>query len=329
MKSETHSLSQLLHMYNSPYEPLLLAQLSMWQLSWIEMLTFTHTHSAGTGSTDSSTDTSTTDISARVTGVDKATATELCDAPHRWHADWKALAAAEACTDLRLPWLNRERGSCFFHGQKESAEGGSPPLHGRGGATATPANQHLPEQEWGLKDGGGCVWGAVAKEPHCNPAHTQTHTHTRSLSERFYAETLSAYSLMWDKERQPATKISQYIRMKNQSFLFWLKTALYDLWHLINSPDCSIKMLWWHGAAEHLPDAVTIVTMLHFLSAVQWEMERDKKGGAEEEGRGKSVPLGTEGDSFSLNLGTHRHIMCLCTLTHEQPLPLLWNTKGQ
>lgn len=43
-----------------------------------------HTHTrAGTGSADKST----TDIFARVTGVDKATATEVCDAPHRWHAD--------------------------------------------------------------------------------------------------------------------------------------------------------------------------------------------------------------------------------------------------
>lgn len=45
---------------------------------------YTQRHTrAGTGSADKST----TDISARVTGVDKATATEGCDAPHRWHAD--------------------------------------------------------------------------------------------------------------------------------------------------------------------------------------------------------------------------------------------------
>lgn len=37
----------------------------------------------------------------------------------------KALASI---TDLRLPWLNRERGSCFTHGQKERSEReGMPP----------------------------------------------------------------------------------------------------------------------------------------------------------------------------------------------------------
>ena len=52
-----------------------------------------------------------------------------CDLIYRLHKERKALASAvEVCTDLRLPWLNRERGSCFIHRQKESTEGGLPPL---------------------------------------------------------------------------------------------------------------------------------------------------------------------------------------------------------
>lgn len=31
----------------------------------------------------------------------------------------------------------------------------------------------------------------------------------------------------------------------------------------------------------------------------------------------KSVPLGTERDSFALNLGKQQHVMCLYTPTHE------------
>ncbi|TNN84203.1 hypothetical protein EYF80_005530 [Liparis tanakae] len=62
-------------------------------------------------------------------------------------AEREALASAvEECTDLRLPWLNGERGSCFIQGQKESTKGGVAPPHRRGGATATPANQHPAEQ---------------------------------------------------------------------------------------------------------------------------------------------------------------------------------------
>lgn len=53
-------------------------------------------------------------------------------------------------------------------------------------------------------------------------------------------------------------------------------------------------------------------------------MERGRKGGAEQgrEGRGNSVPLGTERDSFALNLGNRQHIMCLHTPTYEESLSL-------
>lgn len=50
---------------------------------------------------------------------------------------------------------------------------------------------------------------------------------------------------------------------------------------------CSIKTLWWQGSAEHLPDAVTIVTVLHFLPTAHREMERR---------RGREGPKGKEGD---------------------------------
>lgn len=38
-----------------------------------------------------------------------------------------------------------------------------------------------------------------------------------------------------------------------------------------------VKMLQQKDAAGHLPDAVTIVTMLHFLPTAQLEMERGRK----------------------------------------------------
>lgn len=57
---------------------------------------------------------------------------------------------------------------------------------------------------------------------------------------------------------------------------------------------------------KHLPDAVTIVTVLHFLPNTHAEMERGRKGGAGiRRGRGESVPLGAKTESFALNLVVH------------------------
>lgn len=134
---------------------------------------YTQRHTrAGTGSADKST----TDISARVTGVDKATATEVCDAPHRWHADWKALAAAEASTDLRLPWLNRERGSCFIHGQKDSGERGAPPpaQEGRG-------YSHTSKSAFAWAGMGAEGWRGTCMGCGCQRTTLQSSTHTHTL----------------------------------------------------------------------------------------------------------------------------------------------------
>lgn len=71
-------------------------------------------------------------------------------------------------------------------------------------------------------------------------------------------------------------------------------------------------------SAEHLPDAVTIVTMLHFLATAQ------REDGAREEERlnVKWGGRGTGRDSFGPGLGNRQLIMCLHTLTSEDRLSL-------
>ena len=172
-------------MHHSPQKPLLLT--TWWTLhvatvlNWdARSLTHTHTHTHTVrGSTDSSCNDAHKSATQQAVLLGRqATATR--GVLHILKADWKALAAVEACTDLWLPWLNRERGSCFIQDKRRALKGKSP-LYGRGGATATPANQHSPEQrDWGR---GGQVRGVVAKKPQCNPPHIQT----PSLFELFHS----------------------------------------------------------------------------------------------------------------------------------------------
>jgi len=157
-------------MHHSPQNLLLLPSLTdspIWRLICMGMLAYKYWQAqvAQTAALNNA-DTSTTDGWA-------APATVPWDAPHRPPADWKALASAvEECTDLRLPWLNRERGSCFIQGQKESTKEGVAPC--TGGAGPQPHQQISIRLCRATETGrmGGCLWGAVAKESHCKPAHT-------------------------------------------------------------------------------------------------------------------------------------------------------------
>lgn len=146
-----------------------------------------------------------------------ATATVPCDVLHWLHADWKALiSAVETCTDLRLPWLNRERGSCFIHRQKESTEGEVPPAQEGRGHSHT--SKSASACAWGLREGGGTSMGCG-----CQRITLQSNTHTLThiyrslfLCELFYAFKRSPAD-MW--QRLPGSDYNkrQRIKMENKT----------------------------------------------------------------------------------------------------------------
>lgn len=215
----------LLYMHHSPQKTLFLTLLTKCPCGyWFEW----RCSHAGTGSTYSSCNNTQTH-QQHTALLERERERDRCwpptasrDVPHKLHKDSKALASAvEACTDLRLPWLNRERGSCFIHGQKENTKGGVP-LHEGGGSTATPANRHLPEQgNWRRE--GPRLRGVVAKEPHCNPAHIDTHINTQTNSSisasSFTLWLLNTAVLARDKDCQAALN-SVYQNEKQSRSLF-------------------------------------------------------------------------------------------------------------
>lgn len=69
---------------------------------------------------------------------------------------------------------------------------------------------------------------------------------------------------------------------------------------------------------EHLPDAVTIVTMLHFLPGAREEERLNVKRGGRGAGRA----------SFGPSLGNRQPIMCLHTLTVKTASPSIVLHKG-
>lgn len=94
----------------------------------LEMLTHTHTHTQSSERSDTQTDRQ----------ADGEQRQRLCAGTDLKSWSW----CSRSSTDLRLPWLDRERGSCFMHGQKESSEreGDAPSLN-CGGRSHRPQRQ--------------------------------------------------------------------------------------------------------------------------------------------------------------------------------------------
>lgn len=111
----------------------------MWTSALYWRCSHTHTHIQSSERSDTQTDRQ----------ADGEQRQRLCAGTDLKSWSW----CSRSSTDLRLPWLDRERGSCFMHGQKESSEreGDAPSLNCGG-------RSHRPQRQISIllcKGGGG------------------------------------------------------------------------------------------------------------------------------------------------------------------------------